>query len=694
MSICAGTPITVPNGFQNLAAGSTYYFLRSSPLAKVVTLLELVCREPQKVTYAKAKKAERTVAQLPLPILVRIPRSDWERGIWEEKILPGVRLDMPPWLEGLEGLDLVAIDADRDHAVKTHQQRIDEKLFTFHALLPHIEGILDDEAAEKIINRHARQLTPAQNETRVRLWLFVYIAFGRNRHALHYPIHKLGRWDRMASTKTTKRGAPSEKGKEHGHNTTPEMLAKIVDSYPRHAGIGISDEAVYVAAMQNEFGCSTRWVREGSDRRLELHAPGGDPFPTKGTYFYHVNKRFRPHLVQETRLGRNRARSEIKHFLGTFTESTWNLMQKVESDGYRVGDLPKGYIEGSDLPCLVAVTKRDTASGRLTGIGFSQGGETSAAYRMATFCEAVGLQEFGRLLGVVIKIAGKGVSPHHITDRGPGSTTGGLARNPDLLPIICEGTQAYSGQAKALVETSNPKTPSDAEAPSFRRSNMTVVELARRELFKLLQFNESACMVNRVDPELEHKVTRLSPNGIWEALDSVGRNDAVQVNFDAAVRAYLELVPAVLKRSGIKIAGRNYYSKTEVFQEALASVAEAQDADVKVYVLTCCTRHVWFEWKNRLIELEVRYPIPVSPMVQHMSLSEAVQYNQHMKARESAHSDHRRAARAHFAQDYAEQTGMKLDSGTRVSGRPKRGNATARQEAAEAQRSAVGRKAA
>lgn len=559
MSICAGTPISAPKGFLNLAAGATYYFLRSSAATRIVTLLELICRPPRKATDAKAVKVGRSAVQLPLPSLIRMPRSDWERGLWDNKIIPGERRDMPPWLEELEGLDLVAIDAERTHAAKSHQQRIDEKLFTFHALLPRIEEILDDEDAEKIINRHARQLSPAQNETRVRLWLFIYIAFGRNRQALHYPIHQIGRWDRMASTKTAKRGAPSKKGSEHGHNTTPAMLQKIVDSYPRHAGIGISNEQVYQAAMRDDFGCRARWGTAQRSKQMEIYHPRGEAFPTMGTYFYHVNKRFRPRLVRETRLGRNRARSDIKQFLGTFTESAWNLMQRVEADGYRVADLPKGYIEGSDLPCLVVVTKRDTASGRKTGIGFSQGGETAAAYRMATFCEAIGLQAFARLVGLVVEVSGKGASPHDITDRGPGATTGGLARNSDLLPVIRESAQAYSGQAKALIETSNPKISSDAEAPAFRRSNMTVVELARRELFKLLEYNETTCVANRVDPELEHKVTRLSPNGIWDALDSVGRNDAIQVGFDQAVRAYLDLVPAVLRRGGIEVAGRNYY---------------------------------------------------------------------------------------------------------------------------------------
>jgi hypothetical protein len=696
MSIAAGTPVVAPKGFKNLAAGVTYYFLRSSPKTERVTLVDFVVRPPKKVVYAKAKIPKRTVAQLPLPMLTCLPRSDWEDAIWAGKVLTGERKSMPPWLEGLEGLDLVAMDARRKDPAKSHRDRVDEKLFSIQALVNDAEKILDSDEPEKLINRHARIQMPPQNETRLRLNFFVFIAFGRNRNALHYRTHQIGHWDRLSAehANDAKRGAPGGKGAEHGYNATAEMVDKIKGSYVRHSEVGVTDEQIYVAAMRDDFGCKTRWVTQGHERTLEHYHPLGEAFPKKGLYFYYVNKFFRPHLVQEARLGKNRARSKIKPFLGTFTEAAWNLLQRVEADAYFVEDLPRGYIEGSDLPPLVVVVCRDTASGKKVGIGFSQGSETGGAYRMAIFCMAIGLEAFALLLGLKIKDSSKGLSPHGITDRGPGATDTALSRDPDLRPVIREGTQSYSGQAKAIVETSNPKTPSDDEAPSFRRSGMTVIELACRELGKFLVFNESTNVASRIDPELEHKVPRLSPNGIWEALDSVGRNDAVLVAFEDAVRAYLDLVPAVLTRGGLMVAGRNYYSKAEAFQEALGSVAEKQETDVKVYVLSCCIRHVWFEWNHRLIQLDVRYPIAVSRLVKDMSLAEALEYHQHMAARIAAHDEHRRAARAHIEEDFQAQTSMSLNSGMRTRGRPKRGGAAARQEAKEAKEIAAGRRAA
>ena len=77
-----------------------------------------------------------------------------------------------------------------------------------------------------------------------------------------------------------------------------------------------------------------------------------------------------------------------------------------------------------------------------------------------------------------------------------------------------------------------------------------------------------------------------------------------------------------------------------------------------------------------------------------MSLEEAVEFDAHMQGRIKEHTEHKRGARVFFEQDYKEQTGEELASGSRVVGRPKRGGAVAQREAKEAKNSAVGRKVA
>ena len=164
--------------------------------------------------------------------------------------------------------------------------------------------------------------------------------------------------------------------------------------------------------------------------------------------------------------------------------------------------------------------------------------------------------------------------------------------------------------------------------------------------------------------------------------------------FGDAVRAYLDKVPAKLTRGGVLLAGRNYFSPAPEFLKAREAVTGDQEVDIQVYVLEACVRHIWFDWKQRLIELDVRYPIPVDNVVKYMSLAEAEQYYKYAKDRDRDHKDHRRATQLHTEQEYEEQTGEDWGSGRRVSGRPKRGGRVAQQEAAEAKHAISGRNAA
>jgi hypothetical protein len=67
-----------------------------------------------------------------------------------------------------------------------------------------------------------------------------------------------------------------------------------------------------------------------------------------------------------------------------------------------------------------------------------------------------------------------------------------------------------------------------------------------------------------------------------------------------------------------------------------------------------------------------------------MSAAEAVEYTKSVKQQELDQADHALAVSAEYKQKYFEATGKKWNAGSVVAGRPKRGTATARQEAAEA----------
>jgi hypothetical protein len=105
-------------------------------------------------------------------------------------------------------------------------------------------------------------------------------------------------------------------------------------------------------------------------------------------------------------------------------------------------------------------------------------------------------------------------------------------------------------------------------------------------------------------------------------------------------------------------------------------------------------RHIWFDWARRLIELDVRYPIPVDSVVKYMSLAEAEQYHKYAKDCDRDHLQHRMAVQLETEQEYEAQTGLDWASDKRVSGRPKRGGRIARQEAGEAKHATTGAGAA
>lgn len=696
--ISVGTEINAPEGYLNLVKGDTYYFLRSSPITGLVTLLQLVERETKAAVYDSKTRPNRNVTLVPLPLIVAMARADFERGVMRALInAKEASRGLPPWQRGLEGLNLDVVDSLRRNPSKLHSDRVDDKLQAIYPLVQRFDEILDSPDPDATINRHTRSLGKRFNETRVRLWFYTYLAFGRQRAVLHYAIHKIGRWNRLEKVSTVKRGRASAKGKGHGHNTTAEMLKLMEKGYRRECGLGVKLSDIYVRVMKKDFGCRTRRVIEGKKERAEIFHPQGKAFPTMKTFVYHVLKVIGARVVQATLYGKVRARSKLLPVRGSFSEGSWNLMQRVEADAFAIEELPRGYVEGSSLPPLYVSTRRDTASGVKTGIGFSQGSERASSYRMAKFCEAIPKDRFCMLFGIKIRPQqwpSQGASPADITDRGPGATAGAQSRDEDYRPVIRELAPSHAGQSKAVIESANPKSASNAEAPNFVQSDLHSIELARKAIWDLIKFNESCNVGDRIPPDLADRVSRPTPNGLWEALDGLGRNDAVQVPFEDAVRAYLDLVPAKLTRAGVVLAGRNYFSPGSEFLQARGAVTGSQEVCIKVYVLEGCIRHIWFDWKQRLIELDVRYPIPVDSFVKYMSLTEAEQYHKYAKNRDREHIEHRRAVQLETEQDYEAQTGLEWDSDKRVNGRPKRGGHTARQEAGEAKHATTGARAA
>lgn len=300
MAIRIGTQLLAPEGFQQLYKDATYHFLCSHAASERVLLIDFKQRPPK----PRARKNGEVKVETPLPIvnLTVIRRSQFEFAVQEKMIVPASgQSTLPPWLKDLEGLNLAMIDHERSSCKKRHSERIDRQIeFIYPMVMKHNE-IFGDQDPCRRLNEHARACVPPQNETRIRLWFFVYLLFGRNRYALHYPIHRIGHWNRDVEQPTNKRGRPSlSRGKNQGFNVDAAMRERILKAYRRFRGLGITKPEIYSKAMIKEFGCQVRMDARGMNYYLH---PAGESFPSFGQFDYQVEEAFGSEQVQRDRLG-------------------------------------------------------------------------------------------------------------------------------------------------------------------------------------------------------------------------------------------------------------------------------------------------------------------------------------------------------------------------------------------------------
>ena len=194
MGISLGCQLVAPDGFMNLRNDETYYFLRSRDCGVLLVVFEI--GEPRLVEHNSVMRPTKTVVPEPKAVLVGMERDDFEAGVEGSLITPReVQRTLPPWLDALEGLDLGQSDSFRREMKKAHQTRIEERLEVIWPLVQMEREIISSPRTEKEINAFVRNSVPHKNQVRVCLWFFTYLVFGRNRFALHYPIHRPGSYD-------------------------------------------------------------------------------------------------------------------------------------------------------------------------------------------------------------------------------------------------------------------------------------------------------------------------------------------------------------------------------------------------------------------------------------------------------------------------------------------------------------------
>lgn len=664
--------LCAPHGFEGLVAGITYHLMMNDAHRNRVFFVTFnaPCAEPAEEMLCAAPTAPKAAQAF-------LRRDRFEEALKSGLIRPSpLQRDLPPWFGDITKAELIEHDRHARLKGPSHDDRIDARLSHLSQAIEQVKKILGADDPAVALNKLARACTPAQNESRFRLSFFAYIAFGRERLALHYNIERIGIWDRQAHDK--KFGRESELGAWHGHSSCDDDLQQTCrDGYAEFATPSASMRWIYRQTMVKLFGCKSVTAPDG---RMTFIHPDGNAFPTLGQFEYRIRQSFDLETRQLLKCGRERVRSRLSESRGSFTDSIAYAMETLQSDGYFVEDVSQGYLEGSHLPRLCTVRIVCVGTGVIVGVGFSLKGEAAEAYRMAKFCMAVDKVWFCSLFGVKItedEWPSVGLPLHDITDRGPGATLGGDTHEAKLLPIINELTPAHSGQSKANVETRHPKGVKLEGEPRVRITRQTLPQLAAREIWRAIESNKTTDVISRMSPNALAAGVLATPIGFWNYLTQLGRTMAYRIPREQAIRGYLKKIDLTVDDGAVFFLGFRYWSKALHDSEILTRGGRTAQG----YAFPMCVRHIFLDTPAGLLTVDATFGIQTADGELFLSVAELEQLAELRSRERAALAIHREAAKADVAERFEAQTGTPYEPVQPRPGRAKRSSNTSLEEA-------------
>lgn len=660
-----GTQLLAPHGYKSLAADATYYFLNNfadKPFVNLAWFWKDKCSQPNGV-------------------VIRISRSQFEEGLLTGNIVTAQQpREAPFWFGDTSYEDLSAADSFRPTSKKTLSDHVDARYLAIAPVLEKEREVLSSDDPNLAINRLAR--ASGKNETRVRAWFLVYLAFGRERWALCPIFFKIGGYSR-AEAKVKVGRHRLKQGKKSGWRVDKNMARIIEESYVRYRGAGVTLTSIYSQAMRHSFGCKTRTDTRGFK---EFFHPNGKPFPSYGQYRYHVLKEYSHDDVRRSLYGEVRTRNKFRAPEGRYSNAVANLLEQVEADGRYTKDHPTSPYCGTLLPKLCVVVIVDIASSCTVGVGFSLNAEVSDAYRMALFSMAIQKQRFAALFGLSLSDDDwqcEGLSPFLTADNGPGKKV--LASGYNLTEIPIRGSTPSSfGQSKATVETSNPRKIRTEGTPTYVQSDLNPVEMVKRELLRVVKDNHKRDVSEKLTPDMIAAGVVPSPAGMWKFLSERGRTDAIPMTFENAVRKFLSKATFTLMSDGAYFLHRRFDSAALRASGVLDQVATGQRIEVQGYILDMCVRAAWVEIHGRIIEVEAILPLRDSHHQLAISLSELQALASARANLQSDMREHQHAVESNYQDQFAEQTGKDWHAGKEKTGRAKCRSRKSRQATTEA----------
>lgn len=663
-----GSKLAAPEGFRGLPKDNEYFFLASDGMANRVRLVFF--------------DDEGTTARL-----ITLSRPEFEYALINGDLVETGRESAPPWLREINGVSIDHLEQTRVRPKESYDQKVNKRYLAIAELVVRAEEILASDNPEAVINAHAKDQSPVQNAARLRLWFFTYLVFGRTKWSLMPKLRSIGTGEREQSKDGKVLGRPPIDGRKCRFPATVEMKASILEGFTKYNDSNKTDIEIYGEVVIRQFGCRTMKNAKGN---VQFYHPEGKPFPTWGQYNYWLGIMLGGKSYNKARRGPSGARAKAG-FIGSFSDELLNVNQLVEFDGYYPKEKISGMLEGaaSDAGCIVRGVC--PLSSEVVALGFSEHKENMEGYRMALFCAAVGGVKYASLFGLTIKEdewPSIGLPQNVVFDRGPGSTMGVPVRSEavpreemmDWLSRI-ELTPTHSGQSKASVESSHPRTKSNNDQPTHFHSALNFVELCKRHILQVVYENKKSNAADKMIDDMKRVGFKPSPNNIFRYYDSVGRNSATNVSFEYAVRKFLTPHPALIKRGGVYFYGRKYNSPKLIETQVFDRIATNGQIRVTAYVMVMCVRHIWMELEGILYELDFVRPASVHPDSVDISLSDLQTLDANLIRGGAQQREEQAALTQERNNRFFEATGKSWGSGTRKLGRPAKGDAAERDNA-------------
>lgn len=674
-----GDQLNAPNGFYSLKKDVRYSFLKSCKTTKLVTLVE----------FTTQKKGRRVHVQ-------RLDRDLFEKGLlFKDIVVAEKQFSLPPWLESIEGADLDQLDLDRADPKKTHRERAEQRYDYIHDLLPQIEDILAAKNPFTLINLHAKEIKPRQNRTRLAEWFFAYACFGRRLIVLYPEFLNIGLWKRD-DTKYFESFLGREslsKGRKHGY-ASAQFSENIAKAYRKRIGLGKTLKSIYIESLAQDWGCHSRMDKNGAH---EMYHPKGLPFPnTYGKFRYQVIKKYGAEQVQKALYGEARVRAKMAASKGTYTQEVANLMEQFEADGYFLKERAKSVFSDEPMPRLCVVRGVCGGSKNVVGIGFSLEGEAAEAYRAMLFSTAIPKDKFAKLFGLdgsILDWPCQGLPPHPISDRGSAPVSAIISNLQAKFPVK-EMTESYAGQSKPSVESAHPRDVHIEGPPTFVLSDHNLIQMVQHEICRAALDNHTSYVGNQILGARVGAEVFPSPYALWKHLDSLGRNDAIAMPFDDAVRNFLTPTVFSLQHDGVWIENRCFHSKILDKTGTRDKVAPGQSIQVYGYTLSMCLLFAWIEVDGKLIELEQKLPYRDGKHEKLVTMADIRLEAEKKRGLDSAYRTSSEAARVEAARLFEQATDAKWSSGSRQRGQPKKNTKTTRIETALFKPTQIKKKAA